>query len=139
MTESENNFNYLVERIYNLLENRDNKKKTVQIPIPTMDRLGGKKIVITNSDQICSKINRSVDHLFKFLCVECATDGSINENKQIILRCKLKPSQMKTLISTYLKKYVMCSICESYDTVIERELATDYIACSTCKSRNHVK
>lgn len=134
--DSDYSFEFLVDRIYNMLEKKE--RKIVNIPSPNVSKLGGRKSIFTNSDIICEKMNRKVDHFFKYICSELTTNGSINEKKQIILKGKYFSKQIKNILKSYIEKYVYC-VCLSFETELIQENGILYLKCNSCLSKNSIK
>lgn len=135
---NEYGFNFLTNRIYSLLESRK-KNKVIVIPPPVVGRYGGRKSVFKNCTKICEKINRDLDHLFKVICSELSTEGSINGDKQMVLRGKFFSKHISKVLIKYIKKYVECDICESLDTTIAHEEGVDYLVCNTCLAKKSIQ
>lgn len=131
-------FDVLVERIYQMIDDQKVEKKVYHIPPPKIDKLGGRKCIFTNSKEICNKINRENSHLFKFICSELVVEGSINQEQQIILKGKYTSKNMKKILASYINKYVMCSICKCLETKIVVEQSITYLECATCIAKNSI-
>lgn len=132
-------FDFLTDRIYNLLDNQTKKKKNVQIPVPIVSKFGGRKSIFSNCDNICIKINRELPHVFKYICTELSINGSINEDRQIIMKGKFFSKNLSTIISSYINKYVMCDVCDSFDTNMMTEDGIVYLDCKSCLAKNSIQ
>lgn len=130
-------FDFLIDRVYNLLENKK-KNKIITIPSPLVQKFGGRKSIFTNCKDICDKLNRPVNHMFNIICSELSTQGSINGENQIILKGKFYSKHMNKVIISYINKYVKCNICDSLETIMEHEEGITFLNCNICLSKNAI-
>ena len=129
-------FNYLIDRVYDLLESR--QKEIIKIPSPIIEKYGGRKCIFTNCKKICDIINRKVDQLFKIICSELSVEGSINADNQIILKGKFYSKHISRVVGKYINKYVKCSACQSLNTQIYHKNGVEYLDCNNCLSKNPI-
>lgn len=93
-----------------------------------------------NYGKNCEQINRTVVQLKKFFEKELAVETSINEKSNLILRGKYNFNLIASTYKKYIKNYVQCTTCKSFNTEIVRNSSNrlDYLKClnpkcNTCK------
>lgn len=47
----------------------------------------------------------------------------------------LKIRNYEQVLKHYIREYVICKVCKSYDTVMEKENRLHFVKCSACNSR----
>lgn len=122
----------LVQRAYALLSNREKKKlKLVQPEIIIKDR----KTIITNFDIFCQSINRDRNIVKKYLDKETQFASSFfGDTYQVKIDTTLKANHVKNILTVFIKSYVICADCKSYDTHLIRQKRNTYTQCNTCKT-----
>ena len=98
----------------------------------------GNRTVIVNFKEICTKLRRSPEHLSKYFSKALAAPVMILGDRLIIQGRKHK-DDIKKKYEFYIKYYVICPICGSPDTVLEREGRTWILRCEACGARTPVK
>lgn len=103
---------------------------------PIVQKISIKKVVWCNFNDTCILLNRQHDHLFQFILSELNTQGSINENKQMIIKGKYFAKNIEVILKKYMCSYVQCNMCRSYKTTINRDIISrlNMLVCSNCKS-----
>ena len=103
---------------------------------PIVQKISIKKVVWCNFNDTCILLNRQPDHLFQFILSELNTQGSINENKQMIIKGKYFAKNIEVILKKYMCSYVQCNMCRSYKTTINRDIISrlNMLVCSNCKS-----
>jgi len=116
-------------------------KKRILLETPKIARLNTSKIVWTNFFDICETLKREQDHVFKFFLAELGTNGSINGNKQFIIKGIYLPKYIESLLRKYIKNYVLCSGCKGIDTKIIKDTTTrlNFINCLSCYSSRSIQ
>ena len=84
-------------------------------------RVGTKKTVWTNFQEICSMMRRNPDHVFQFMMAELGTEGSIDGNARLVIRGKFVPKYIESLLRKYIGEYVTCQMCRSFNTTLKRD------------------
>ena len=125
--------NNLYKQLGTIESNTTNKFMICQ---PIVQKLSIKKVVWCNFNDTCISLNRTPDHLFQFVLSELSTEGSINENKQMIIKGKYFAKNIEVILRKYMCSYVQCNMCRSYKTTINRDIITrlNMLVCSNCKS-----
>ncbi len=124
----------LLERAFNELP----KKKIVrserfEIPRVRTQREGNKTI-IKNFSQIAKALNRSEDHLFKYMVRAMGTAGFL-EAGRLVLQGKFTEEEIQREIDDYVRRYVICRECNAPDTEFIREERILMIRCLACGAK----
>ncbi|XP_048737244.1 uncharacterized protein LOC125652241 [Ostrea edulis] len=96
------------------------EQQTTKIRIPAVYCVRkGRKTVLLNFIDICKA-------------------GSIDIRNRVCLKGNFKPAGLQTIISKYVKEYVMCASCKSFHTLLIRETLLLFLHCEGCGSRRVV-
>ncbi len=140
------NYKYedLLNRLNTLLgrdNNTDSKIKKKSIEFPEVERLGTTKIVWKNFDKTCTILNRPREHLMKFFLTDLGTEGSINEEKSLILKGRFSSREIEPILKKYIKKYVSCENCHSLNTNIRKDqiISLNFIFCDDCHAHRSIQ
>lgn len=122
----------LVKRAYSILSNREKKKlKLVPPEIIIKDR----KTIITNFDIFCQSINRDRNIVKNYLDKETNFASSFfGDTYQVKIDTILRGPLVKNILTVFIKSYVICADCKSYDTQLIRQKRNTYTQCLTCKT-----
>ena len=122
----------LIKRAYSQLSNREKKKlKLIQPEVIIKDR----KTIITNFDVFCQSINRDRNIVKKYLDKETQFASSFfGDSYQVKIDTMLKGPLVKNILTVFIKSYVICADCKSYDTHLIRQKRNTYTQCNTCKT-----
>jgi translation initiation factor 2 beta subunit (eIF-2beta)/eIF-5 len=122
----------LVKRAYSQLSIREKKKIKL---IPPEVIIKDKKTIITNFDTFCQSINRDRNIVKNYLDKETQFASSfIGDNFQVKIDTMLKGPLVKNILTVFIKSYVICADCKSYDTHLIRQKRNTYTQCLTCKT-----
>jgi translation initiation factor 2 subunit 2 len=91
------------------------QRAKITIKPPQLMRVGTKKTLWTNFQDICNTMRRSGDHVFQFMMAELGTEGSIDGNMRLVIRGKFVPKYIESLLRKYIIEYVSCQLCKSFD------------------------
>ena len=135
------NYENLLDRLYNKLNVNHMEKEKININIPQLAMIGGKKCCIINFGEICNQINRNYEHVMKYISIELYTMTSLNPENQLILRGKFRIGQIQSVLKSYIKKYVICNICKNYHTQLIKEKQTklNFLSCQNCNAKYSVE
>ncbi|MDT7865216.1 MAG: translation initiation factor IF-2 subunit beta, partial [Thermoproteota archaeon] len=89
------------------------------------------RTIITNFKEISEKLNRDKQQLASFFFKEFAVNGMI-EDDTLILFGKFSFEKVNMSLKYYIKKYVLCPICNSNDTMLEKERKNLFLKCLAC-------
>lgn len=126
----------LLDKLYESLKRdhphlRDQRSCKLWIP-DVRSFFTARKTVLLNFIQICNAVKRPQKHVMDFLISECATSGSLDPWNRLSLIGKFRQKELQTIISKYVKEYVMCTSCKSFNTLFKRESRLNIIRCHVC-------
>jgi len=133
----------LLDRIMNILhaQNPDliDKKRRNMKP-PQLTRVGTKKTLWVNFQEICTMMQRPPEHVFQFFMAELGTEGSIDGNQRLVIRGKYVPKYIESLLRKYIVEYVTCQMCRSPNTELIKDSVSrlHFNQCKDCGSRRSV-
>lgn len=133
----------MLDRVMGILhaQNPDliEKKRRTMKP-PQLTRVGTKKTLWVNFQEICTMMQRSPQHVFQFFMAELGTEGSIDGNQRLVIRGKYVPKYIESLLRKYIVSYVTCEMCRSPNTELTRDPATrlNFCKCHDCGSSRSV-
>jgi len=113
------------------------KSERFEIPKVIVQREGSKTI-IKNFSQLAKAINRSEEHLYKYIVKSMGTAGLL-ESGRVILQGKFNREEVQREIDNYVKTYVLCKECSSPDTEFVREERVLMVRCLACGAKHPVK
>lgn len=114
------------------------KKKIVrserfEIPRVRVQREGSRTI-IKNFGQVAKVLNRSEDHLSKYLVKSLGTAGFL-EAGRLVLQGKFTEDDVQKEIDDYVRRFVICKECGAPDTEFVREERVLMIRCLACGAK----
>jgi translation initiation factor 2 subunit 2 len=129
---------FLLERLFDKLESRGNKKK-FSLKKPIVDFLN-RKTYIKNFVDLCKMMNREQLHLKTFMDKDLNTNSSVNEENSLLLDKKYTQVQIENTIAKYVKKFVICQEpkCGSGDTKLIKENHITFLECKGCCSKKSI-
>ena len=66
-------------------------------------------------------MRRNPDHVFQFMMAELGTEGSIDGSQRLVIKGKFVPQYIESLLKKYIKEYVICQMCKSFNTTLTRD------------------
>ena len=133
----------MLDRVMGILhaQNPDliEKKRRTMKP-PQLTRVGTKKTLWVNFQEICTMMQRNPQHVFQFFMAELGTEGSIDGNQRLVIRGKYVPKYIESLLRKYIVEYVTCQMCRSPNTELTRDAGTrlNFCKCRDCGSQRSV-
>jgi len=140
---AEYSYEDMLDRVMGILhaQNPDliEKKRRTMKP-PQLTRVGTKKTLWVNFQEICTMMQRSPQHVFQFFMAELGTEGSIDGNQRLVIRGKYVPKYIESLLRKYIVEYVTCQMCRSPNTDLTRDSASrlHFCNCRDCGSSRSV-
>ncbi|MDG6242946.1 MAG: translation initiation factor IF-2 subunit beta [Methanolobus sp.] len=107
------------------------------IPEPKI-MVEGKTTILDNFNNIADVLNRSPDHLMKYLTREMGTAGKI-EGSRAIFQGRFSKEQIQSNIGAYVEEFVMCSECGRPDTQLVKMDRIIVLKCAACGAHRPVK
>jgi translation initiation factor 2 subunit 2 len=133
----------LLERVFTLLREKNPNlatRKRHTMPPPQLVRVGTRKTMWANFQQITQLMHRSPEHMMSFVLAELGTEGSIDGNQRLVIKGRFQPKQVESLLKKYIVEYVTCHMCRNPETTLTRDSVTRlyFIQCESCGSRRSV-
>jgi len=133
----------LLERVVEILHSNNPdlmEKKRRNMKPPQLTRVGTKKTLWVNFQEICTMMQRNPEHVFQFFMAELGTEGSIDGNQRLVIRGKYVPRYIESLLRKYIVDYVTCQMCRSPNTELVKDQSTrlQFINCKDCGSSRSV-
>nr|CCA22173.1 eukaryotic translation initiation factor 2 subunit beta putative [Albugo laibachii Nc14] len=97
----------------------DRKRHTMKPP--QLMRVGTKKTLWVNFQEICQMMHRNPDHVLQFTLTELGTEGSIDGNQRLVIRGRYVPKYIESVLRKYITEYVTCQMCRSPNTTLTRD------------------
>jgi translation initiation factor 2 subunit 2 len=107
------------------------------VPAAKVTQLG-KKTLVANFGDICSKLNRDPDAVAKFLLHELGTAG-IRSDGRMTLNGVFQAEEINLAIGKYVENFVLCKVCHLPDTQLLREGKQSFIRCEACGAKYQTK
>lgn len=133
-------YSELLGRIMGMLNPDISERKAFRMKPPEVVMDGTKKVVLVNFPDICTAMNRHPDHVLSFMLAEMGTSGSLDGTSRVTFKGRFKPKQIESIIRQYVKEYVLCKLCKSADTKLNKDQATRlyFMVCNTCGASRSV-
>ncbi len=130
-------YDELLERAYSMLPEKVISRDRFEIPRVSVQKEGSRTIV-KNFGVIAKTINRSEEHLYKYLVRSLGTAGVV-ESGRLILQGKFTDREIQKEIDDYVRTYVLCKECGAPDTEFVREERVLFVKCLACGAKHSVK
>lgn len=127
----------LLKRFYSLVPSKISSR-AYDIPLPEVEYVGN-HTVIKNFSQICERLRRDPRVAMRYFLKELGKPGGLDDKNNLIIYSPIKAQSIRDLYSKFLKMYVVCPTCGSYDTELGREGKVFYIKCLACGAISYVK
>jgi translation initiation factor 2 subunit 2 len=116
----------------------DRKRHTMKPP--QLMRVGTKKTLWVNFQEICQMMHRNPEHVLQFTLSELGTEGSIDGNQRLVIRGRYVPKYIESLLRKYITEYVSCQMCRSPNTTLTRDSVSRlyFVHCQDCGSSRSV-
>lgn len=136
-------YNQLLNRVVSFVHQNNPEltdKKRFTMKPPQLMRVGTKKTLWVNFQDICTMMRRNADHVFQFMMAELGVEGSIDGNKRLVIRGKFVPKYIESLLRKYIGEYVVCQMCRSFNTLLTRDSVSRlfFVNCQDCGSTRSV-
>ncbi|KAF0693219.1 Aste57867_15813 [Aphanomyces stellatus] len=133
----------MLDRIMNKLHENNpdlaDRKKAIIKP-PQLMRVGTKKTLWVNFQEICKMMHRNPEHVLQFTLSELGTEGNLDGTQRLIIRGRYVPKYIESLLRKYITEYVTCQMCRSPNTTLTRDNVTrlHFVNCQECESSRSV-
>ena len=84
-------------------------------------------------------IHRNPEHVYQFLMAEMGTEGSFDGQLRLIIRGRIMPKSIESLLRKYIVEYVSCQ-CKSFNTEMTRDSTSrlHFFKCGDCGASKSV-
>lgn len=128
----------LLKRIQSKTVNQE-KKSVSRLELPRPDIIWvGRKTIFRNFADFPKVMRRDPEKVLLYLAKEFGSAAYIAGEKGIFVG-KKEPSAFMSLFERYMKEYVMCPVCNSPDTKIERMKRLSFLVCEACGAKSSIK
>ncbi len=127
----------LLEKAIKELPTEIVRRDRFEIPKVSVQREGSRTI-IKNFSNVVKAINRSEEHLYKYIVKSLGTAGFI-EAGRVILQGKFTEDEIQKEVNDYVKTYVLCKECQAPDTEFVREERVLFVKCLACGAKHPVR
>lgn len=137
-------YTYLLSRLHESLRQEHpshpslrSEKKRSHVPPPTLAKVGGRRVAITNFGTICAALHRPAEHVKSFLVAELATTGAVDgAGETLTLLAALQAKQAEQLLKKYVQAYVQCAQCHDLGTELSKgkSRGVEVLKCSSCNA-----
>jgi translation initiation factor 2 subunit 2 len=127
----------LLEKAMKELPTEIVRRDRFEIPRVSVQREGSRTI-IKNFSNVAKAINRSEEHLYKYIVKSLGTAGFI-EAGRVILQGKFTEDEIQKEVNDYVKTYVLCKECQAPDTEFVREERVLFVKCLACGAKHPVR
>jgi len=98
----------------------------------------GSKTVIRNLKEILDVLRRKEKHFVKYVLREVGIAGQVIGN-ELILNGIVRKETLQRKLEQYVKEFVICDVCGSADTILEKEGKVTFLRCEACGARRIVR
>eukprot|EP00591_Stephanopyxis_turris_P000420 CAMPEP_0195525204 /NCGR_PEP_ID=MMETSP0794_2-20130614/25514_1 /TAXON_ID=515487 /ORGANISM="Stephanopyxis turris, Strain CCMP 815" /LENGTH=245 /DNA_ID=CAMNT_0040655605 /DNA_START=79 /DNA_END=816 /DNA_ORIENTATION=+ len=106
------------------------EKKRRNMKPPQLTRVGTKKTLWVNFQEICTMMQRNPEHVLQFFMAELGTEGNLDGNQRLVIKGKYLPKYIESLLRKYILEYVTCRMCRSPNTELAKDAGTRLFFCS---------
>lgn len=128
----------LLKRLQSKTVSQD-KKGGSRFEMPKLDVIWvGNKTIFRNFMDFPKAMRRDPEKVLLYLAKEFGSAAHIAGEKAVFVG-KKEPSAFASLFERYMKDYVICPVCNSPDTRIERVKRLSFLVCEACGARSSLK
>jgi translation initiation factor 2 subunit 2 len=129
----------LLSRARGILEKESKKANVNRLEVPEPAVLWvGNKTIFRNYGEFPKLLRRDPNRLLMYMAKELATAASLDGERAIFIGRKDKES-FSQLIQRYMKDGVICPVCGSPDTHLEKVKRLLFMVCEACGARSVAK
>ena len=115
------------------------KKSGERFKVPDVQIIvQGNRSIWQNFQEIINVLNRPGKEVLKFVSGQLGTAGSM-EGSNALFNGKFNAEQVTDVLNRYIDSYVICPVCTSPDTEIEKDRNAYYLSCSACGARTSIR
>lgn len=121
-------------RLFNSKSEEDAYKK-INLPVIDVSRKN-KTSIISNFHLYIDKLNRTADQISNYFREEGRVNVSVNSRKQLIIQGNFDNRKCETIMTNYIKEYVMCKQCKSIDSCLIKDTGITFLQCHQCGAKS---
>ncbi len=115
------------------------KSGPLRLELPTPDVIWvGNKTIFRNYGEFPKLLRRDSSRVLMYLAKELATAASLDGERAIFIGRKDRDS-FSQLLQRYMKDGVLCPVCGSPDTHLDKEKRMWFMVCEACGARSVAK
>ncbi|KEG11575.1 translation initiation factor [Trypanosoma grayi] len=136
-------YSVMLQRLFVAL-NRNKESSAMsernQLPVPQLEKIGKKKVIITNFGRICQAFHRPIEDVKDYIEKELSVGGNLDSNDALILKYEIqKATAFDKILIRYLDEYVKCNSCHKIDTTLTKEGRRMELRCNWCTATRSVQ
>ena len=128
---------FLIDKLYSELDAIGSNSKKIAIDKPDVSS-ANKRTFLKNFRSICMKLNRGEEDVRLFFENELKTTVTINQDGALVITGMYKQNGIMTILTNYIKEFVMCKQCSSCDTHLIKDKKILFLNCSKCLSKHAI-
>jgi len=129
----------LLARARTDVDKETKKSGALRLELPEPDVIWvGNKTIFRNYAEFPKLIRRDSARVLMYLAKELATAASIDGDRAIFIGRKDRES-FTQLLQRYVKEGVLCAVCGSPDTHLEKDKRMWFMVCEACGARSVAK
>lgn len=113
------------------------EERRLKVPEPDVETVGN-RTTLRNLKEITDALNRSPNHLMKYLLRELGTAGNL-EGTRGVFQGRFGRSALHERIGRYIEEFVLCRECGKPDTKIVKEGRIYILKCEACGAKTSVR
>lgn len=133
---SQRNYKELLDRIKDQLSKEGVKKQSrLVLPQPAVVFVGNRTI-FRNFKEVATVIRREPSRILMYLAKELATAASLDAEGRAIFIGRRAVDSFAVLLERYVNEFVICPVCGSPDTHIEKQKKISILVCEACGAKS---
>jgi len=126
----------MLDELYRKMPPRKVRTERFRIPVVEVMQHGNKTILM-NFKEIAEYLNRDEKILRVFLARELAAPAAPSDGR-LVLHSRISEDTLQSAIEYFVKKYVICPICNGPDTKLVVTKKNWYLKCEICGAESSV-
>ncbi len=131
------NYDELLKRACSQMPEVSLKRERLELPQLLITTVG-MRTIISNFKEVADVLDRSPQHILKFLTREMATAATFYESRAIF-QGKFRRDSFERLLQRYMDSFVVCPVCKRPDTKIVKEKRLAFLVCNACGAKSSIK
>lgn len=123
----------LMDRLYGGLKLKQTKSKLSLEP-PSVAYVN-RKTVFSNFRVLCMKLQRNENDVKAYFDSELGCSSSVDASGTLIITGRYNQKNIESIMTNYMRQYVTCGSCKSYNTELKKENRILFIICNRCYAK----